>query len=157
MNIFRINPWAILIFFTLPALILSENPYVVSILFFCFFLLYIFLLNAVQPGSEDKGILLRNRLECFALLGMYSIYPIAAILNKQVYLDETTKSIFSLIYFAVFIDLSLGFTRFFLKGANYPINFGNRVIIFLCMLVPPLGIFYLRYLYNRFYLKRQGS
>jgi hypothetical protein len=156
MNVFRINSWVIFVFFTLPALFFSENPYVISVLFFCFFLLYFFLLNTIEAANEDRGTLLRNRLECFALLGIYIIYPVAIIMSKQVYLDDTTRTIFSLIYFGIFIDLSLGFTRLFLKGANRPINFGRRVIIFLCMLVPPLGVFYLRYLYNRFYLLGQG-
>jgi hypothetical protein len=148
MNIFKINQWVLLIFFTLPSLFFSEEPVVVSILFFLFFLLYLsFLLN---EGNEKAGqVMLRNKIECVFLLLFYSGYFISVLIGREIQLNENLKAIFSIIYFLVFIDLALNLSKLLLNGSNQSASFGRIVVIFFCLLIPPLGIYYLRYLYSK--------
>lgn len=152
MNIFKIKPWVWLFLFTLPSLFFSENPYILSGLLFAFFLLYFFLLRTITVVDDNKSILLRNRIECLILLAIYAFYPVSLIVNKGVYFNDWERMAFSLIYFGIFIDLSFGYTKLFLRDGIHLKSIGWRIIIFLCLLIPPLGIYYLRYLYIQFNL-----
>ena len=146
MHIFRINIWWMLLVFTLPALLFSQNPYIISILYFIFFALYFFQLSKINKSK--KGILLRNKLECILLLIIFRVYPLSILFDKQISLSESLKTIFSILYFLIFIDLSFGFISYFLANKKEYHSVGKRVLIFLCLLVPPLGFYYLRFLYN---------
>ena len=112
----------------------------VSILFFTFFLSYFFCLSTIKSESQAiKKVLSRNKIDVVILFSQYGIYFISLIINKHIFFNEILKSLFSILYFIILADLSFGFIKLF--G-------GNKVIIFLCMLVPPLGIYYLQFLYN---------
>ena len=105
MHIFRINIWWMLLVFTLPALLFSQNPYIISILYFIFFALYFFQLSTINKSK--KGILLRNKVECILLLIIFSVYPLSILFDKQISLSESLKTIFSILYFLIFIDFIL--------------------------------------------------
>lgn len=147
MKILRINIWVILILFTLPALVFSQNPFVISLLYFIFFTLYLFQLSDI---SENKsGLLLRNKVECILLLLIFSFYPLSIGFDKQIELSEGLKTVFSLLYFIIFFDLSVGFIKYYLADKKEYRTFGKRILIFLSMTVPPLGIYYLQFLYRK--------
>lgn len=147
MNIFEINQWILLVFFTLPSLFFSEEPAVLSILFFLFFLLYLFFL--LNKGNEKAGqVRLRNKIECIFLLLLYSSYFISVLIGREITLNGNSKAIFSIIYFLIYIDLAVNLSKLLSSSSNQ--SFRRIVVIFFCLLVPPLGIYYLRYLYFKF-------
>jgi heme/copper-type cytochrome/quinol oxidase subunit 4 len=150
MNIFKIKLWILLIFFTIPCLIFSEEPIVVSIFFFLFYLLYLPFLSNIE-SKDKRHVLVRNKIECFILLVIYSSYPISVLIGKEIRLSENFKIIFSFIYFAILIDLAINLSTFLLTNTNRSKSVGKVIIIFFCLLVPPLGIYYLRHLYYKLY------
>ena len=151
MSIFKINVWILLLSFTLPCLFFSEEPIVVSIYFFLFFLIY--LLSFLAKNEIQKGIsvptLLRNKIECIVLLIIYSSYPLSFLFGKEIVFNQNLKTIFSIVYFAIIIDLAFNLSKLLLLNSNNSSSFKKRLLIFLCLLIPPLGIYYLRYLYNQ--------
>lgn len=151
MNIFKINTWILLFFFTVPCLFLSETPYVISGLYFIFFLLYFFQLTSIKANGDTKNILRRNKVECGFLLLLYFVYSAFLIFTNNIFTNKGIRFLLSITYIGIFIDLSIGFTRLFLKNADQYQAIPGRIIIFFCMLVPPLGIYYLSHLYDKFY------
>lgn len=149
MSIFKTNVWILLFSFTLPCLFFSEEPVVVSIYFFLFFLIYFSFLakNKIQKGISVPT-LLRNKIECIFLLIIYSSYPISLLIGQEIIFNENLKTIFSIVYFTIIIDLAVNLSKLLLNS-NKSNFFKKRVLIFLCLLIPPLGIYYLRYLYNQ--------
>ncbi len=148
MNIFKINPWLLLFLFTLPCLFFSEQPAVPSALYFLFFLAYTSFL--LKRDNEETGyVRLRNKIECVLLLILYAIGTIWIYIGKNVTLSAGFKSIFSIAYFVIFIDLAICLSNLFLKRSGQPIPTGKIIIIFFCLLVPPIGIYYLRILYSK--------
>jgi hypothetical protein len=150
MSIFKINVWVLLFAFTLPCLFLSEEPIVISIYFFLFFLFYLSFLakNEFRNGISTKN-LMRNKVECFLLLVIYLSYPVSFLFGKEIIFNQNVKTIFSIVYFAIFIDLAGSISKMLLFNSNESNHFKKRVLIFFCLLIPPLGIYYLRFLYNQ--------
>lgn len=144
MNIFKINPWIFLMFFTLPCLFFFEEPLIVSILFFLFFLLFLFFLSE-EEYIEAGQVALRNKIECIVLLLIYGSYPIFKLFGKEILFSENLKTIFSILYFFIFIDLANNLSNLLLRYAHKTIL--KKILIFLSLLLPFFGVYYLRYLY----------
>ena len=144
MNVFKISPWIFLIFFTLPCLFFSEEPLIVSILFFIFFILFILFISGEEYIKAGQ-VALRNKVECIVLLLIYGNYPIFKLFGKEIIFNENLKTIFSVFYFSIFIDLAYNLSNLLLLHANKTIL--KKILIFLSLLLPFLGIYYLRYLY----------
>jgi hypothetical protein len=83
------------------------------------------------------------------LLGIYASYPVLSAMGKEIIFTENSKQLFSIVYFFIFIDLSISITKFMFEKSKSDITFLKRVIIFFCLLVPPIGIYYLSVLYKR--------
>lgn len=145
MNIFRINLWVIFFTFSFPCLFFAGTPIVLSILYFIFFLL--FFLQISREVSENINF--RSKVECIVLLAIYASYPLSNFIEKEIIFNETSKQIFSIIYFGIFIDLSNTTTKFLFENKKSQLTFFKRIVVFFCLLVPPIGIYYLSALYRK--------
>ena len=146
MNIFKLSPWILLLFFTLPGLVFSEFPVVVSVIFFLFFLSYFFFLSN-QKIEKNRNEPLRNKIECVFLLIVYASYFISILIGREIQFGQTQKIIFRIVYLTIFIDLAINLSKLLAKKNNSSISISKIILIFFCLLVPPLGVYYLRSLY----------
>ncbi len=149
MNVFKVNKWIIFFFFTAPCLFFSQIPCLVSLFYFIFFIFYFLTLKTITTSFENRNTMIRNKIECLILLAICSISASFFIFNRDLNLNEISRVLFSLTYFGMAVDISLGFRKLILKDKNKPNSISNTATIFLCFLVPPLGIFHLQYLYNQ--------
>lgn len=147
MNLFKINPWILCTFFTVPSLFLSEEPVFFSGFHFVFFLmLFIFFVN--YKNSRGEAIKLRSKLECLGLLSIFLIYPIEYLIGK-IDFGKPVLPFFGVIYFLVIFDLAISLSAFWDTQSKKPTLSKTAFYIFFSLLVPPLGIYYLRKVYLR--------
>lgn len=142
---FKLNNWIILFFFSLPCLFLSQIPHVISIMYFIFFGFYFLHLFRNKIFFYVDGFqYIRNQIECIFFL----IILLIEVTNLRSFSDLVNqfKSLYFLIFFLLF-DISLGFHRAVLNN-KLPTNKFKIFYTFISFLIPPLGVFYLKRMYN---------
>jgi cytochrome bd-type quinol oxidase subunit 2 len=144
-KLFNISSWWALVFFTLPCLFFSQVPAVIAFLYFSFYvLLFLYLKNVGSTASKHTA---RARIGSIFLGLFFLTGGLMFVFGLNTNNFKYWRPLISILYFLVSLDIAVFLSRLWLNSESRSV--GMIFLMFLSLLVPPLGFYYLRALYRK--------